>query len=223
MTERQISMASEEFVPRTVPTVSTKYRRIVTPIPAPESVPILEKLHRFELPLNERGQPPVVWDRAEGIQVYDRWGNMWLDWSSGVLVTNAGHSHPKIRQAIIDQANHSLLHNYCFPSEIRANLAEALALVAPEGLKKVFLLTTGSEACECVLKLARTHGRQVGGRPQARLCHLPQRLPRPHARLAVGRRYPGPQGVDRQPRSGHPPSAVPRRLPSPGHELSKAS
>ena len=28
------------------------------------------------------GQPPVIWDRAEGLQVYDRWGNMWLDWSS---------------------------------------------------------------------------------------------------------------------------------------------
>ena len=153
-------MATEEVVPRNVAPVRTKYRRIVTPIPAPESIPVLEKLHRYE-PRSMSGQPPIVWDRAEGIQVFDRWGNMWLDWSSGVLVANAGHCHPKIRQAILDQANHGLLHNYCFPSEIRANLTEALAKVAPEGLKKVFLLTTGSEACECVLKLARTHGRQI--------------------------------------------------------------
>jgi 4-aminobutyrate aminotransferase/diaminobutyrate-pyruvate transaminase/4-aminobutyrate aminotransferase/(S)-3-amino-2-methylpropionate transaminase len=107
------------------------------------------------------GQPPVVWDRAEGVAVYDRWGNRWLDWSSGVLVTNAGHAHPKIRQAILDQAGHGLLHNYCFPSEVRAQLVEALARVSPEGLKKVFLLTTGSEAIECAIKLARTWGKKI--------------------------------------------------------------
>ena len=101
------------------------YRRIVTEIPVPESMPILEKLRRYE-PVSMSGQPPVVWDRAEGIQVYDRWGNMWLDWSSGVLVTNAGHSHPKIRQAILDQVDHGLVHNYCFPSEVRAELVEAV-------------------------------------------------------------------------------------------------
>ena len=128
----------------------------------PESIPVLQKLRQYE-PLSMSGQPLVVWDRAEGIQVYDRWGNMWLDWSSGVLVTNAGHNHPKIRQAILDQVHHGLVHNYCFPSAIRADLAEQLAAVAPEGLEKVFLLTTGAEACECAIKLARTHGRKVGG------------------------------------------------------------
>lgn len=143
-------------------TISTKYRRIVTPIPAPESIPILDRLHRHE-PRSMGGQPPVVWDRAEGIQVYDRWGNRWLDWSSGVLVANAGHTHPKIQQAILDQVAHGLIHNYCFPSEIRSKVVEALACAAPEGLDKVFLLTTGAEACECAIKLARTWGRHTGG------------------------------------------------------------
>ena len=45
-----------------------------------------------------RGQPPLVWERAEDIFVYDKYGNRWLDWSSGVLVTNAGHGAPEIRQ-----------------------------------------------------------------------------------------------------------------------------
>ncbi|NLY01990.1 MAG: aspartate aminotransferase family protein [Rhodopirellula sp.] len=153
---------ANELVSRKVPQVRTKYRRIVTEIPVPESIPILQRLRTFE-PVSMSGQPPILWDRAEGIQVYDRWGNMWLDWSSGVLVTNAGHSHPKIRQAIQQQVEHGLLHNYCFPSEIRAKLSEALARVAPDGLKKVFLLTTGAETCECAIKLARTHGRKVGG------------------------------------------------------------
>jgi len=156
-------MATFDLTPRRVPRVETKYRRIVTDIPVPQSVPILQRLRRFE-PVSLSGQPPVIWDRADGIQVYDRWGNVWLDWSSGVLVTNAGHGHPQIRQAIFDQVNHGLLHNYCFPSEVRAEAVEDLARVAPEGLKKVFLLTTGSEACECAIKLARTWGQTTGGR-----------------------------------------------------------
>lgn len=155
-------MPSYELIPRKVPRVETKYRRIATEIPAPESIPILQKLRQFE-PQSMSGQPVVVWDRAEGIQVFDRWGNMWLDWSSGVLVTNAGHNHPRIRQAILEQVRHGLVHNYCFPSAVRAELVEQLAAVAPEELRKVFLLTTGAEACECAIKLARTWGRKVGG------------------------------------------------------------
>jgi 4-aminobutyrate aminotransferase / (S)-3-amino-2-methylpropionate transaminase / 5-aminovalerate transaminase len=155
-------MSSQVLPSKGDPLVSTKYRRIVTPIPAPESLPILEKLHRHE-PRSMGGQPPVVWDRAEGIQVFDRFGNMWLDWSSGVLVTNAGHAHPKISQAMLDQVNHGLVHNYCFPSEIRAAAVEELARAAPEGLDKVFLLTTGAETCECAVKLARSWGKHTGG------------------------------------------------------------
>lgn len=156
-------MPIQELTPRKVPTIETKYRRIATEIPVPESIPVLENLRRFE-PISMGGQPPIVWDRAEGVQVYDRWGNRWLDWSSGVLVTNAGHGHPAIRQAVRDRVDHGLLHHYCFPSEPRAELVEQLAGVSPEGLGKVFLLTTGSEAVECAVKLARTWGQKIGGR-----------------------------------------------------------
>ncbi len=151
-----------ELKPKDVPKVETKYRRIRTQIPVPESIPIIEQLRKYE-PASMTGQPLVVWDRAEGCQVYDKWGNMWLDWSSGVLVTNAGHGRKEMRDAIVKQAEHGLLHNYCFPSEIRANLAKRLVEMAPEGFDKAFILTTGSEATECAVKLARTHGRKVGG------------------------------------------------------------
>jgi 4-aminobutyrate aminotransferase/(S)-3-amino-2-methylpropionate transaminase len=151
------------ITPKTVPHVETKYRRIVTPIPHPDSVVTLEKLRRFE-PQSMRGQPPVVWDKAEDISVFDKHGNRWLDWSSGVLVTNAGHCAPEVKQAILDQVNSNLLHNYCFPSEERAQLTEYLASLAPAGLDKVFLLTTGSEATECAIKLARAMGIQRGGK-----------------------------------------------------------
>ncbi len=148
--------------PRAVPRVETKFRRIVSKLPHPDSVPTLETLRRFE-PQSMRGQPPLVWDRAADIFVYDKYGNQWLDWSSGVLVTNTGHGAPEVRQAIIDQVNSGLLHNYVFPSEVRAQLVEELVKVAPAGLDKVFLLTTGSEATECAIKLARSYGIRKGG------------------------------------------------------------
>lgn len=151
------------ITPQAVPHVETKYRRIHTQVPHPDSVPTLEKLRRIE-PMSMRGMPQIVWDRAEDIQVYDKYGNKWLDWSSGVLVTNAGHGPKEIRDAIIAQVQSGLLHNYVFPSEERAALVELLASVAPPGLDKVFLLSTGSEATECAIKLARTHGIKTGGR-----------------------------------------------------------
>jgi 4-aminobutyrate aminotransferase/(S)-3-amino-2-methylpropionate transaminase len=156
-------MPYPELSPRAVAPVHTRHRRIQTDIPVPESVPLLERLYTTE-PVAMRGQPPIVWDRAEGMYVYDRWGNQWLDWSSGVLVTNAGHGRAEIAAAIREQAEHGLLTNYCFPHELRARLVERLASLLPEPLKKIFLLTTGSETVECAVKLARTHGVQVGGR-----------------------------------------------------------
>jgi 4-aminobutyrate aminotransferase/(S)-3-amino-2-methylpropionate transaminase len=155
-------------VPRAVPPVKTRFRCIQTALPVPESLPVLERLERYE-PRSMQGQPPIVWDRAEGFCVYDRYGNQWLDWSSGVLVANAGHAHPAIVSAIVQQAERHLLHNYCFPSEVRAALAQRLVELAPPELNKAFLLTTGSETTENALKLARTHGLRVGGREKITL------------------------------------------------------
>ncbi|MEO8128449.1 MAG: aspartate aminotransferase family protein [Bryobacteraceae bacterium] len=157
-------MAREySLTPRSVPRVETKYRRIVTDLPSPQSVATLEKLQKFE-PVAMRGQPPIAWDKAEGFQVYDAAGNCWIDWSSGVLITNAGHGRQEIIDAIVRQAQSKLLTNYCFPSEIRAQLVEKLASLFPEPLKKVFLLTTGSETVECAIKLCRSYGVKMGGR-----------------------------------------------------------
>ncbi len=140
--------------------VQTKHRRIVSAaLPPDDDHKILERSRMFE-PLAMQGQPPVVWDRAEGVHVFDRHGNQWLDFSSGVLVTNAGHGRREIADAIIEQTRSGLLHNYCFPNTRRVALAERICGLAPEPLKKCFLLSTGSEATECAVKLMRTHGRQ---------------------------------------------------------------
>jgi 4-aminobutyrate aminotransferase / (S)-3-amino-2-methylpropionate transaminase / 5-aminovalerate transaminase len=142
--------------------VETKYRKLSGKIPNEETIKKISALRDGEA-RSMRGQPPIVWDRAEGINVFDAYGNKWLDFSSGVLITNAGHSHPKIVDAIVKQASKSLLTSYCFPNQPRIDLVQKLVEISPEGLDKVFLLSTGAESTECALKLMRTHGRNIGG------------------------------------------------------------
>ncbi len=148
--------------PKKVPAVETKFRKICTDVPVPEAMPLLEELRRCE-PVSMSGQPAILWDSAEGFQIKDKWGNQWLDWSSGVLVASAGHSRPEIRTAIIEAVSKPLLHNYCFPNNYRAQLVKRIVELAPEGIDKCFLLTTGSEAVECIIKISRAHGQKVGG------------------------------------------------------------
>jgi 4-aminobutyrate aminotransferase/(S)-3-amino-2-methylpropionate transaminase len=158
-----MSEAKYDLTPLEVPQVRTKYRRIRTSIPVPESLPIFQALQDSE-PQSMMGQPPVVWDRAEGFQVADRWGNLWIDWSSGVLITNAGHGRKEIRRALEAALKKPLLSTYVFVHEQRAELTRALQALAPNPPNyQVFLLTTGSEAIENALKLARTYALEKHG------------------------------------------------------------
>ena len=141
--------------------VATKFRRLSGQIPNQATVQQIEQLRAAES-VSMRGQPPVIWDRAEGVNVYDAYGNMWLDFSSGVLVTNAGHGRKEIADAIIRQASKPLLTTYCFPNQPRIELMQKLISLAPEPLDKVFVLSTGAESTECALKLMRTYGRTMG-------------------------------------------------------------
>ncbi len=147
---------SFDMVPVKVPEVHTKYRDICTEIPVADSMPIIEQLRKYE-PISMSGQPLVVWDKAIGCNVYDIYGNKWIDFSSGVLVTNTGHGNQAVRDAIIEVTQHGLLTNYCFPSERRARLVKIISDIAPEPLKKVFLLSTGAETTECAIKLMKTY------------------------------------------------------------------
>jgi len=143
--------------------IQTSHRRIATDLPVPESIPLLEKLYEYE-PRAMRGQPPVIWHSAEGYQVSDAWGNRWIDWSSGVLIANAGHGRREIADAIVAQAQSHMLMSFSFANEPRARLVEKLVSILPEPLKKVFLYSVGSEAVECAIKMCRTYGVKTGGR-----------------------------------------------------------
>ena len=150
-------MAEYDLKPVEVPKVETKYRTIRTKIPVPESIPIYESLRKTE-PRSMRGQPPVVWHKAVDATVFDKWGNRWIDWSSGVLVTNAGHGRQEIMNALQETIEQGLLASYVFVHEKRARLTQLLRDLSPDPDKyTVFLLTTGSEATESCIKLSKTY------------------------------------------------------------------
>lgn len=156
-------------VPRTVKTVNTKYRNIVTPIPVPESIPILERLYETESH-SMHGQLPIIWDRAEGFQVYDSWGNKWLDFSSTIFVTNAGHGNPRIVAALKKVLEKPLLHTYTFTSPERYEYIDYLIKNTPSQFEKAFLLSAGTEATEATLKLMRLNGAKLGKERNGVLC-----------------------------------------------------
>jgi 4-aminobutyrate aminotransferase len=121
-------------------------------------------------------QVPVVWSRAYGCYVEDVDGNVFLDFSSGVLVANIGHSHPKVVAAVREQADR-VINCYDFVNEWRPALAKKLVELTPPSLDRAFIISTGSEAVEAAIKVARHftgrkeiiafegafHGRTYGG------------------------------------------------------------
>ncbi len=156
-------MSKYNLEPVDVPKVKTKYRCIQTKLPVPESLSIFKALQESE-PVSMMGQPPIVWHKAEGFQVSDRWGNTWLDWSSCVLVSNVGHGRKEIIEAVKDMLDQNLLATYVFVHEKRAELTKSLQALSPDPKNyNVFILTTGSEAIENCIKLAKTYALEKHG------------------------------------------------------------
>src|SRR6202451_2291508 len=105
---------------------------------------------------------PVYADRGENAQLWDVEGRRYIDFASGISVLNTGHLHPKIKAALsrqLERFTHS-----CFqvtPYESYIALAEALnALVPGPAPKKTIFLSTGAEAVENAIKIARFHTRR---------------------------------------------------------------
>jgi 4-aminobutyrate aminotransferase / (S)-3-amino-2-methylpropionate transaminase / 5-aminovalerate transaminase len=100
--------------------------------------------------------------RASNAEIWDVEGRRYIDFASGISVLNTGHVHPRVKQAIqrqLEQFTHT-----CFqvtPYESYVALAEALNALAPgPGAKKTIFLTTGAEAVENAVKIARFHTRR---------------------------------------------------------------
>jgi 4-aminobutyrate aminotransferase len=100
---------------------------------------------------------PFVMARGAGSRVWDVDGNEYIDFAAGIAVNSTGHCHPRVVQAVIDQAQ-QFLHiagtDYYYEVQVRA--AERLAEIAPfrDGTR-VFLCNSGAESVEGAIKLAR--------------------------------------------------------------------
>lgn len=126
---------------------------IRTPIPGPNTLKYKALSEKYEAHcLNQ--QAPIVWDRGEGVKVWDVDGNTFIDWTSGVLVTNVGHAHPKLADAIARQAQR-LLNCYDSPTVERITLAERMVELAPENLDNAFFATVGSEAVDAAVRVSK--------------------------------------------------------------------
>lgn len=138
--------------------IETHYRRIQTPLPAPETISDLKRAAAL-FPEVNCYQPPIIWDSAEGFTIKDRAGNQWIDFTSTAVMTNTGHGHPAIREAVQNHiSSRGLMAQFSFASDIRIELAERLVGLAPDHCNKVYFWTVGSEAIECALRLAREAG-----------------------------------------------------------------
>ena len=103
-------------------------------------------------------------ERAENAEIWDTEGNRYIDFASGIAVLNTGHRHPKVIAAVkeqIDRFTHTC--HQVVPYENYVRLAERLnAIVPARGEKKSIFVTTGAEAVENAVKIARAAtGRQA--------------------------------------------------------------
>jgi acetylornithine/N-succinyldiaminopimelate aminotransferase len=96
-------------------------------------------------------------DRAEGIYIFDKTGKSYMDMISGVAVSNLGHGHPKIKEALqqqIEKHLHVMVYGE-FIQDAQMNFAKNLISLLPKSLNAVYPLNSGTEANEAAIKLAK--------------------------------------------------------------------
>jgi 4-aminobutyrate aminotransferase / (S)-3-amino-2-methylpropionate transaminase / 5-aminovalerate transaminase len=106
---------------------------------------------------------PIAADRARGAELWDVSGKRYIDFAGGIGVMNVGHAHPRVMKAVheqLDRATHTSFQVVQYESYLR--LAERLCAVTPiDGPKKAIFFSTGAEAIENAVKIARA----ATGRP----------------------------------------------------------
>ena len=109
-------------------------------------------------------QLPIYVERARNAELWDVEGRRYIDFGSGIAVLNTGHLHPTVQAAVAKQLeafSHTCL--MVTPYATAVELAEALNVLAPgPGPKKTIFVTTGAEAVENAIKIARAHTGRAG-------------------------------------------------------------
>lgn len=103
-------------------------------------------------------RPDVIFERGEGVYMFDNEGNTYLDFYSGVAVNALGHGHPIILEAIQEQSKKVMHLSNLYWSQPQIDLAEYL--INRSKHEEVFFVNSGTEAVESAIKLARKYGKQ---------------------------------------------------------------
>ena len=148
--------SSETYSPETACTLDTHTGQIA---PVIDDAEIKRLDADYLLPVYAR--LPITLVRGQGTRVWDADGKEYLDFLAGIAVNALGHCHPKMVQAIGEQAA-TLIHTagYYFTAPV-AKLAEKL--VGISGMDRVFFGNSGAEAVECAFKIARKYAKAHGG------------------------------------------------------------
>lgn len=94
--------------------------------------------------------------RAEGVWIYDANGKKYIDASGGPICVNVGHGRQEIVKALAEQAGRAAyIHGPMFTTDVIESLAEGLAQHAPQRIQKFYFCSSGCEAVETAIKLAR--------------------------------------------------------------------
>jgi predicted acetylornithine/succinylornithine family transaminase len=118
----------------------------------------LQSLER-QAALNTYARHPVEFVRGQGTRLWDDEGNEYLDFLSGISVVQLGHCHPRVVDAVCEQARQLIHVGNLYYTEPGLRLSKRLADSSLGG--RVFLCNSGTEAIECAIKLARR--RRAGG------------------------------------------------------------
>ncbi|MBI4823540.1 MAG: aspartate aminotransferase family protein [Nitrospirae bacterium] len=97
---------------------------------------------------------PVVFDSGKGVILRDVDGNEFLDFSSGIYVTNLGHSHPKVSEAVARYANR-LMNCHDYMTEVKSRYLERLSAFTGHGIDYIHLYDNGTTAIEFGIRVAR--------------------------------------------------------------------
>ncbi|MCY3577325.1 MAG: acetylornithine transaminase [bacterium] len=108
------------------------------------------------------GPPPVMFVRGEGCWLWDRDDTRYLDFLSGIAVVSLGHAHPRVAEAVAEQAR-TLCHvSNLYATEPQMHVARTIDRLVGGPSGQVFFANSGAESNECAIKLARKwagHGR----------------------------------------------------------------
>ncbi|MCK5485170.1 MAG: aminotransferase class III-fold pyridoxal phosphate-dependent enzyme, partial [Desulfobacterales bacterium] len=102
---------------------------------------------------------PMALESGNGSVVFDTTGKEYVDCVAGIAVNNVGHCHPRVVEAIKQQAERLIHVSNLYYTEVQANLAEQL--VSLSGMSRAFFCNSGTEAVEAAMKLARVNTKKT--------------------------------------------------------------